>query len=170
VCLEKLRAGIDGEIRQRDIGAILVEPIRGRGGFGRSAASKNPAYRGEILTGFNRTGALLACEHLGVVPDIVCLGKLLTSGFPLSACVGRADIMDAWSASAGEALYTSTFLGNRLDENPHGRGGRVHGARERAKLTAVLRAVRSLHIGDVRGAGLMLGVDLVEPDKSAPAT
>ena len=67
----------------------------------------------EIYTGFGRTGKWFACEHTGVVPDLICLGKALTGGFPLSACVGRADLMDAaWPASRGEAIHTSTFLGH----------------------------------------------------------
>ena len=67
----------------------------------------------EIYTGFGRTGKWFACEHSGVVPDLICLGKALTGGFPLSACVGRANIMDAaWPESRGEAIHTSTFLGN----------------------------------------------------------
>ena len=67
----------------------------------------------EIYTGFGRTGKWFACEHSGVVPDLICLGKALTGGFPLSACVGRADLMDAaWPASTGEAIHTSTFLGH----------------------------------------------------------
>ena len=67
----------------------------------------------EIYTGFGRTGKWFACEHSGVIPDLICLGKALTGGFPLSACVGRADLMDAaWPASTGEAIHTSTFLGH----------------------------------------------------------
>jgi 4-aminobutyrate aminotransferase-like enzyme len=67
----------------------------------------------EIYTGFGRTGRWFACEHFGVVPDLICLGKALTGGFPLSACVGRADLMDAaWPVSTGEAIHTSTFLGH----------------------------------------------------------
>src|SRR2546430_12324722 len=67
----------------------------------------------EIYTGLGRSGKWFACEHSGVVPDMVCLGKALTGGFPLSACVGRADLMDAaWPASSGEAIHTSTFLGH----------------------------------------------------------
>ena len=55
----------------------------------------------------------LAGEHSGTVPDLICLGKALTGGFPLSACVGRADVMDAaWPAATGEAIHTSTFLGH----------------------------------------------------------
>ena len=69
----------------------------------------------EIYTGFHRTGRRFACDHWNVHPDLICLGKALTSGFPLAACVGRAKIMDAaWPESTGEALHTSTFLGNPL--------------------------------------------------------
>ena len=58
-------------------------------------------------------GRWFACEHSGTVPDLICLGKALTGGFPLSACVGRADLMDAaWPPSSGEAIHTSTFLGH----------------------------------------------------------
>ena len=67
----------------------------------------------EIYTGFGRTGKWFACEHSEVTPDLICLGKALTGGFPLSACVGRAEIMDAaWPLSHGEAIHTSTFLGH----------------------------------------------------------
>ena len=66
----------------------------------------------EIYTGLGRTGRWFACEHSGVVPDLICLGKALTGGFPLSACVGRAEVMDAWPPSGGEAIHTSTFLGH----------------------------------------------------------
>ena len=66
----------------------------------------------EIYTGFGRTGRWFACEHEAVA-DVVCLGKALAGGFPISACVGRGDVMDrAWPPSTGEAIHTSTFLGN----------------------------------------------------------
>jgi 4-aminobutyrate aminotransferase-like enzyme len=107
------------------IGAILVEPIQARGGIHVPPAGFLPLLRrladehgtllilDEIYTGFGRTGAWFACEHAGVIPDLICLGKALTGGFPLSACVGRADVMDAaWPVSNGEAIHTSTFLGH----------------------------------------------------------
>jgi len=109
------------------IGAILVEPVQGRGGevvppdwflpMLRSLANQSGVILifDEIYTGFHRTGRRFACDHWKVRPDLICLGKALTSGFPLAACVGRAKIMDAaWPESAGEALHTSTFLGNPL--------------------------------------------------------
>jgi 4-aminobutyrate aminotransferase-like enzyme len=107
------------------VGAVLVEPIQARGGINVPPPGFLPLLRrlcdehkallvlDEIYTGFGRTGKWFACEHSGVIPDIICLGKALTGGFPLSACVGRAEVMDAaWPASRGEAIHTSTFLGN----------------------------------------------------------
>ena len=111
--------------RREKIGAILVEPVQARGGINIPPPEFLPLLRklcdeygallilDEIYTGFGRTGKWFACEHSGVVPDLICLGKALTGGFPLSACVGRADLMDAaWPASTGEAIHTSTFLGH----------------------------------------------------------
>ncbi|MFM2082068.1 MAG: hypothetical protein RL380_759, partial [Verrucomicrobiota bacterium] len=107
------------------IGAILVEPIQARGGCNVPPPEFLPLLRklcdqhgallilDEIYTGFGRTGKWFACEHSDVTPDLICLGKALTGGFPLSACVGRADVMDAaWPVSTGEAIHTSTFLGH----------------------------------------------------------
>jgi 4-aminobutyrate aminotransferase-like enzyme len=107
------------------VGAVLVEPIQARGGINVPPDGFLPLLRrlcdehkallvlDEIYTGFGRTGKWFACEHSGVTPDIICLGKALTGGFPLSACVGRAEVMDAaWPPSRGEAIHTSTFLGN----------------------------------------------------------
>ena len=98
--------------RRERIGAILVEPVQARGGINVPPPEFLPLLRklcdehgallilDEIYTGFGRTGKWFACEHSGVVPDLICLGKALTGGFPLSACVGRADLMDAaWPAS-----------------------------------------------------------------------
>jgi 4-aminobutyrate aminotransferase-like enzyme len=185
-CLEQLHDAIEKVITQRAVGCILVEPVQGRGGCVVPPRDFLPTLRAicdahkilliadEIYTGFNRTGALFACEHFGVVPDIVCLGKALTGGFPLSACVGRADVMDAWPLSSGEALHTSTFLGNPLgcamalaSLDRHADPAVATGVRERgAKLKAALHALHSPAIGQVRGLGLKLGVELVKRDGS----
>ena len=68
----------------------------------------------EIYTGFGRTGRWFAFEREGVVPDVLCIGKAMGSGFPISAAVGRPAVMDAWPRSTGEALHTSTYLGNPI--------------------------------------------------------
>jgi 4-aminobutyrate aminotransferase-like enzyme len=109
----------------KTIGAILVEPIQVRGGINTTYFDFLPMLRrvcnefgavlifDEIFTGFGRTGRWFACEWSDIIPDIICLGKALTGGFPLSACVGRANVMDlAWPQSTGEAIHTSTFLGH----------------------------------------------------------
>ena len=185
-CLEELREQIVTTIRQREIGCILVEPIQGRGGevvpprdFLRMLRhicddEKLLLILDEIYSGFNRTGKLFACEHFDITPDIICLGKALSGGFPISACVGRADIMDAWPQSTGEALHTSTTLGNPLgcamalasiaehlkDET------RLLARRVGRELRQSLLALDSAWIGDVRGVGALLGVELVKPDGS----
>jgi 4-aminobutyrate aminotransferase-like enzyme len=125
VSLDAVEARIQKLFRQESIGAVLVEPIQARGGINvpppgflpllRRACEEHRALLivDEIYTGMGRTGRWFACEHWGVVPDLICLGKALTGGLPLSACVGRADLMDAaWPPSGGEAIHTSTFLGH----------------------------------------------------------
>ena len=135
----------------------------------------------EIYTGFGRTGKWFACEHSATVPDLICLGKALTGGFPLSACVGRADLMDhSWPPSEGEAIHTSTFLGHpvgcamalaQLEEIQ-----RRQLVRRSGQLgDYLLAAVSKLNLQGVqlriyfRGQGLLLGVE-VRNDDETPAT
>ena len=178
--------------RREKIGAILVEPIQARGGCNIPPPEFLPLLRklcdehgallilDEIYTGFGRTGKWFACEHSGVVPDVICLGKALTGGFPLSACVGRADVMDAaWPASQGEAIHTSTFLGHpvgcamALAQIAEIR--RLKLCERSARLGALLLKLLQSAIGNrqspisARGLGLMVGVELRHADGS-PAT
>ncbi|MBI3877033.1 MAG: aspartate aminotransferase family protein, partial [Verrucomicrobia bacterium] len=174
------------------IGAILVEPVQCRGGVNIPPREFLPLLRrlcdehgallilDEIYTGFGRTGRWFACEHSGVVPDLVCLGKALTGGFPLSACVGRADVMDAaWPASAGEAIHTSTFLGHpvgcAMALAQIGELRRLKLPERSAKLGeqlrkhfATLRTASSV-VATPRNLGLMAGIELRHRDGS-PAT
>jgi 4-aminobutyrate aminotransferase-like enzyme len=179
--------------RREKVGAILVEPIQARGGINIPPQEFLPLLRklcdehdallilDEIYTGFGRTGKWFTCEHSGVIPDVICLGKALTGGFPLSACVGRADVMDvAWPVSTGEAIHTSTFLGHpvgctmalaqiaeirrlKLCERSKQLGQRLL-----AKL-AELRTPHSALRVSARGVGLLTGLELVNADAS-PAT
>lgn len=123
--IEDVVAIIESHLCEGTIGAVLLEPIQARGGinvtapgFLRSLRDMCDRYAAvlifdEIYSGFGRTGAWFACEHERVAPDIICLGKALTGGFPMSACVGRAELMDAaWPRTTGEAIHTSTFLGH----------------------------------------------------------
>ena len=192
-CLGELQQRIRTEIARREIGAILVEPVQGRGGevvpprdFLRLLRQicheeKILLIADEIYTGLNRTGRLFACEHSDVIPDIICLGKALTSGFPLSACVGRAEVMDAWPESSGEALHTSTFLGNPLgcamalaSLREHAKPETAAKVREAGRhLRAALEKVTSPRIGNLRGVGLLVGMEIVDaggaPDSATAA-
>lgn len=125
VDLDALFARLERLIRREQPGAVLIEPVQARGGIRQPVDGFLRRLRelcdrrglllilDEIYTGLGRTGKWFACEHEKVLPDIVCLGKALTGGFPLSACVGRADVMDAaWPPASGEAIHTSTFLGH----------------------------------------------------------
>ena len=123
--LSALEASLEEKLRTGHFGAVLVEPVQARGGINIPPSGFLPLLRklcdahgvllilDEIYTGFGRTGRMFACEHSATVPDLICLGKALTGGFPLSACVGNAGLMDrAWPPSTGEAIHTSTFLGH----------------------------------------------------------
>lgn len=174
------------------IGAVLVEPVQARGGINIPPPGFLPALRrlchefgallivDEIYTGFGRTGKWFACEHSRTVPDLICLGKALTGGFPLSACVGRADLMDAaWPVSSGEAIHTSTFLGH-----PVGCAMALAQIEEIRRLQLVprsaqlgkflLRNLQSVPASarfklSCRGLGLMAGVEVRLPE-GVPAT
>ncbi len=167
------------------VGAVLVEPVQGRGGERVAPPGFLRALRtlcdergwlliaDEIYTGFGRTGRLFACEHEGVVPDLLCVGKGLASGMPISACIGRESVMRAWPASTGEALHTQTFLGHPLgcaaacaSIATLERDGLVERAAvEGARILAVLRERLAAHpaIVEVRGLGLMIGVEFAAP-------
>ncbi|MSP55500.1 MAG: aspartate aminotransferase family protein [Myxococcales bacterium] len=161
--------------------AVLVEPLQGRGGMrappvGWLRALHHAAHAAgalvihdEIYSGFGRTGTLFASNNAAdpcPAPDLLCVGKGLAGGFPLSACLGRAAAMDAWGASQGEAIHTQTFLGNptgcamalaALDvlEGEHLTTRAAVAGRRLATALAALPGVQQ-----VTGRGLMLGVHM----------
>jgi 4-aminobutyrate aminotransferase-like enzyme len=177
---EETEAALARALASGEIGAILVEPVQGRGGIRVPPPEFLPMLRrlcddhkalliaDEIYTGFGRTGRWFACEHSGTVPDLICLGKALAGGFPISACIGEASLMErAWPKSEGEAIHTSTFLGhpvgcamalaqigeikrNRLVERSAVSG---------KDLLELLGELQKFQI-EVRGLGLMVGVEL----------
>lgn len=181
-----LREGAGGD----RIGAVIVEPIQGRAGVRippqgfleemaclvREAGAL--VIFDEIFTGLGRTGFLFACLAEGVLPDLICLGKGLGGGLPLSACLGPAEVLDAWPLSRGEAIHTSTFLGHPLacaagltllEELE--RKGLVERARHMGVdllqgLRAGLADVGG--VAEVRGRGLFLGIELADPATKRP--
>src|SRR5204862_4545625 len=189
VGLSDTEAQIRRLFHQEKIGAVLVEPIQVRGGINIPPPEFLPLLRrlcdehqallilDEIYTGFGRTGKWFACEHSRTVPDLICVGKALAGGFPLSACIGRADVMDAaWPPSTGEAIHTSTFLGHPVgcamalaqireveSRKLIERSGRL--GKYLLNELAVRCRPRSV-LGACRGLGLLAGLELRSPEGS----
>lgn len=182
----KIDAAIDHirkEIRRKKIGCVIIEPIQGRGGqrtadvyFLRKLAEVTRAEGAvlvfdEIFCGMGRTGRWFALEHSGVVPDLLCLGKGMANGFPISVCAGTRRVMDAWGPSEGEARHTSTFLGHPVGcamivatVNAMKTGRIPERARKMgAFFESELRKLAAKHpakVGGVRGKGMMLGLEI----------
>jgi 4-aminobutyrate aminotransferase/(S)-3-amino-2-methylpropionate transaminase len=173
------------------VGAVLVEPIQGRGGerippegflSDLRALCNDEGWlliADEVYTGFGRTGRWFACEHESVVPDLLCVAKGLSSGMPISATLGLAEVMDAWPPAADEAIHTQTFMGH-----PPGCAAALASIAaiedeklvERAADNGVF-ALRQLSgslagspgVADVRGRGLLLAVECDTPQRAARA-
>lgn len=168
------------------IAALIVEPIQGRGGVIlppqgflkglREITKKHGVFLifDEIYTGLGRTGAYFACEHENVVPDLMAIGKSLAGGAPIGACLATEEAMEGWGRPSGEAIHTSTFLGNPLvasmalavldvlrDEDLIARS-QTEGAYALDWLTRELSSFSCVR--EVRGKGMMLGVELQRPD------
>lgn len=164
-----------------DVAALFVEPIQARGGC---IVPPLGYLRGlqqicaelhvllvfdEIYTGFGRTGAWFAAQFEGVAPDMLCIGKAMGAGFPISALAARAGVMRAWPRSEGESLHTSTFLGNpmacaaalaTIDEVER-LGLPARAKRLGEDLGPRLEALaRTRGVLDVRGRGLMWGIEM----------
>jgi 4-aminobutyrate aminotransferase len=170
-----------------EVGAIFVEPIQGEGGYvvpppGYHQRLKDLAERwgilfvaDEIQMGFGRTGKWFSIEHWGVAPDITVLAKGIASGMPLGAMVARKELMD-WPPGA----HGSTFGGNPVSCAAASATVQVieeEGLLENAqklgsRLIEALRQIQSGHpsVGDVRGKGLAVGVELIDPDTREPAS
>jgi 4-aminobutyrate aminotransferase/(S)-3-amino-2-methylpropionate transaminase len=177
--LDRALSSARAALRRRDTGAVLVEPVLGRGGCVvppagflaglRDACDEAGALliADEIWTGLGRAGAWLCSVDEGVVPDLVCLGKGLGGGLAISACVGREAAMRAWDSRGGAAIHTATHFGapiacaaalatlaelrsRRLVARSRGLGGRWA-----ERLRTCLGGA-----GDVRGRGMMIGVEL----------
>jgi 4-aminobutyrate aminotransferase/(S)-3-amino-2-methylpropionate transaminase len=163
------------------VGAVLVEPILGRGGCVVPPPAFLPTLRDactragallvcdEIWTGLGRSGSVLASVAGGVTPDLVCLGKGLGAGFPISACIGSDAAMAAWGAHGGTTLHTATHFGApiacaaalaTLDAiEGDALASRARDAGERW-MTRLRTQLSGAGVTEVRGRGLMVGVAL----------
>jgi len=181
--LKELWAVLDDWMADNAVGAILAEPIQGRGGVvippegflqglrQRADGVQTVLILDEIYTGFSRTGKAFACDWAGVVPDLLCLGKALTGGFPLSVTVGLPHVMESWPVSTGEAIHTSTFLGNPVGCALASRSLELHqelNLAERAQrlgdwaLNFLQNKLKDCSwVVDIRGRGMMLGIECI---------
>ena len=170
-----------------EVAGILVEPVQGEGGYIVPPDEFLPGLRDlcdrhgilliadEVQSGVGRTGRMFACEHRNVQPDIVTLGKGLASGMPIGLVVARAGIMEKWPPGS----HGNTFGGNPvccaaalktldLVERKYMQNAGAVGNHLKGRLTELMRDYPC--IGEVRGLGLMLGMELVEDrDSRAPA-
>jgi 4-aminobutyrate aminotransferase-like enzyme len=181
---------IESFLAAGDIGAVVIEPIQGRGGIRPAPPGLLPALADlcrrygallvadEIMTGIGRTGRWFAVEEEGVVPDLLLAGKALGGGLPLSAAVGTQAAMSGWERGEGPALHTATFLGHPLACAAAlavlatiEREGLVERASALGSFLADgLRSVlgRDPGVAEVRGRGLLMGVELRDPASGAP--
>ncbi|MFD0687680.1 4-aminobutyrate--2-oxoglutarate transaminase [Actinomadura fibrosa] len=177
---------ISKQIGAANVAAVVVEPIQGEGGFIDPAPGFLPAIAGfcrangillvadEVQTGFARTGDMFACEHEGIVPDIVATAKGIAGGLPLAAVTGRAEIMDRVHGGGLGGTYGGNPLACAaalavLEEIEEGK------LTERARRIGevMLPRLRGLAgrypaIGDVRGRGAMIAIELVRPGTKEP--
>lgn len=176
--LDASLAAVEAALRSGDVAAVLVEPMLGRGGCVVPPDGFLPGLRAlcdasgallvadEVWTGAGRSGALAASVAAGVLPDVLCLGKGLGGGVPVSACIGRAHVMAAWGAHGGSTVHTGTHFGS-----PAACAAVLATLEELAARELPQRATRigdafraelgrALGAGRVRGRGLMIGVTL----------
>jgi len=183
--LDYIRMLFERSVPAADVAAILVEPIQGEGGYLVPPAGFLTGLRAlcdahgillifdEVQSGVGRTGRMFACEHEGVAPDIMCLAKGLGSGLPIGAVVAKRRLMQQWERGA----HGNTYGGNPiacaaaiatldLVEREYA----ANAAEQGEYFIARLRDLAGDYacIGDVRGRGLMIGMELVEAD-GAPA-
>jgi 4-aminobutyrate aminotransferase/(S)-3-amino-2-methylpropionate transaminase len=181
-------AHLEKTVGASELACLVAEPIQGEGGFMVPAEGYLPALQewctangivfiaDEIQSGMARTGKYWASEHLGLVPDMILSAKGIAGGLPLAAVTGRAEIMD----SAQPGGLGGTFGGNPVStaaaiavfEQIENAGLLAEGARIGTTLTTALLALQEKYavIGDVRGIGAMIAIELVEPGTTRPNT
>ncbi|WP_369184007.1 4-aminobutyrate--2-oxoglutarate transaminase [Streptomyces sp. Y1] len=177
---------ITKQIGAENVAAIIIEPIQGEGGFIEPAKGFLPAIvefakangivfvADEIQTGFCRTGQWFACDDEGIVPDLITTAKGIAGGLPLAAVTGRAEIMDAAHAGGlggtygGNPVACAAALGaieTMKEQDLNGKAQRIGEV-----MLGRLRALQEKHeiVGEVRGRGAMVAVELVKPGGKEP--
>lgn len=179
-------AVIDKQVGAENLAAVIIEPIQGEGGFIVPADGFLPALQDwcrrndvvfiadEVQTGFARTGAMFACEHEGLVPDLIVTAKGIADGLPLSAVTGRAEIMDAPHVSGlggtygGNPLACAAALATIETIESDGLVRRAQKIESLMKDRLGRLQAEDDRIGDVRGRGAMIAMELVKPGTLEP--
>ena len=177
---------IEKQVGANNLAAIVIEPIQGEGGFIAPAEGFLPALQewstannvvfvlDEVQTGFARTGQMFAANFEGVVPDLITLAKGIAGGLPLSAVTGRAEIMDASHAGGLGGTYTGSPIACAAAlatiETYHEDNLLEAAQRIQATIEEVFGELQKSddRIGDIRGRGAMMAVELVESGSQAP--
>jgi 4-aminobutyrate aminotransferase/(S)-3-amino-2-methylpropionate transaminase len=186
-CADLVEQAFSTLVDARAVAAIIVEPVLGEGGFIpappeflaklRAACDRHGIVliADEIQTGIGRTGTIFACEALGLVPDILLTAKSLGGGLPIAAVTGWAELMDApqigglggtFGGSPLACVAALAVLKKAVSEDLPGRARRI-GRRVRTRMQRLSREVPE--IGDVRGLGAMVGIELVDGERKTPA-
>ena len=177
---------IDKQVGAANLAAVVIEPIQGEGGFIVPAEGFLPTLLAlcrandvvfiadEVQTGFARTGAMFACEHEGIVPDLIVTAKGIADGMPLSAVTGRAEIMDAPHVSGlggtygGNPVACAAALATIETIEADGLVARAAQIESLMKDTLFRLQAEDDRIGDVRGRGAMIAVELVKAGTTEP--
>jgi len=185
-CLEHLRRLTSTTVPADAVAGIVIEPVQGEGGYFPAPAAFLRGLRefcdehgivliaDEVQTGYGRTGPMWAFEDAGIVPDAVAMAKAMANGLPLSALATSRELQERWGKSAHGSTYggnpVACAAGVAVLETIHDEGLLDNAARRGEQLTGGLRALMAEddRIGDVRGPGLMIGVELVDPSTGAP--
>jgi 4-aminobutyrate aminotransferase len=181
-CLHQLDDLLKGQTAPEETACIIIEPVLGEGGYVPAPTRFLGGLRercdrhgillilDEVQTGFGRTGKMFCFEHANVRPDIIVMAKALGSGLPISAIASSAAIMDKWKPGSHGGTYgggsTLPLAAAMATIDVIREDGLVQNAAERGQeLVAGLRDLQSKHasIGDVRGRGLMIGVEFTQP-------
>src|SRR5204863_6593336 len=177
--LAALERALITQVAAETVAAIVIEPVQGEGGF---VVAPKPFVEGvrrlcdehgivlvvdEVQTGFGRTGKFFAIEHYGIEPDLLTVAKSIAAGLPLSGVIGKAEIMDA----PGDSAIGGTYVGNPIaqaaalavldvfEEDGLVERAVVLGETIRSRMRAWQE--RWPAVGDVRGLGVMLAIELV---------
>ncbi|MGZ4437873.1 MAG: 4-aminobutyrate--2-oxoglutarate transaminase [Nocardioides sp.] len=177
---------LEKQVGATNLACVVIEPILGEGGFVVPADGFLPRLRewtaehgivfvaDEIQSGFCRTGAWFACDHEGVEPDLVTTAKGIAGGFPLAAVTGRAEVMDSVHVGGlggtygGNPVACAAALGAIEAMEKHDLAGRARALGE--IMTRRLTSIRTAHtgVGDIRGRGAMMAVEIVGTDGHTP--